>query len=277
MWIPKSHNFTQLENWGDGGGLNGHNNCFEGALARALAEMGYPFTGSDHDFIAQIRLRATGLAETSNEGYTSYAQAEAYLRTLNILTGVYYGSPSMAARPWTISCIRGQELLPAQYPPTWFPGDAPDHFILQMPDGWINDPLAYYNGTLGADGVFHGKDCKYTDLSRAITDGNSYTLRDPGTFTWTEGEPGRYVAVPNPVAPVAPVAPPKLVFLQVSVGKGRMVYGAPDSTGKELGLTTGQPMRLVVQGDPYPWWRVELPNGQPGFVRQETHDLITKS
>jgi hypothetical protein len=230
-WIPRYHHMSQMEDWRDGGGLNGHNNCGPASCARWLREAGYPSPGSDHDLIAHVRFGMTGQQEYAAEGYISLDQVRGYLKNLDILVGEATADARAAAAPWALSLVRGPELYPAQYPRSWFGVDAPDHFILSLPGGLINDPLAYFNGQ---------QDCAYTSLAQAIVGGWSFLLKDPYTVSWSSLQPGKYRAVPKAVPP--PPLPPtqhdprdyaafaqiervrKLVAPNIAVGDARAVW-----------------------------------------------------
>lgn len=167
---------SQLEDWHDGTGLNGHNNCCQGSMARYLLETGFPWTDTVSALIAHLRLAMTGQAESSTEGYTSLSQLEAYLGMCG-LTWTWNQVPTDALKPWTLLNLRGVRLRPAQYPFSWFGKDEPDHFILNVGNGLYNDPLAP-----------NYEDTAYTDASveSAMQDGFVYLLPDPATVTWSD-------------------------------------------------------------------------------------------
>lgn len=196
----KHPHVSQLSDWHDGAGLTGHNDCAPASLTRYLRESGFPWPGDDASLIAHVRQRLTGQsAEFEGQPYVSVAQLTAYLESAGIPYRVDT-MPTTTLTPWTLALLRGVRLAPAQYPPSWFGDvDAPDHYVLQLPDDLTNDPLAYFNGQ---------KDYVYTSASllAAMEGSVCYHLADPLTLAWDAP-----ALTAHRMPPAAPIPAQKLI------------------------------------------------------------------
>ena len=253
-WTPQSHHITQLEDWGDGTGLNGHDNCGPASLVRYLRECRHPDLASmtDHDAINWARTRLTGVPNGPTNGPTFTWQFTTLLDSLGFdgswTTDLNHFDDAGCAE---ILLLDGTRLAPAQYPPSWFndPGQI-NHIIVRLPNGVYNDPLAYWNNQ---------QDCSYDDAAviaalRAEPQGYVNVLPDPHTVSWLNGKAVIGVVVPPP-AP-APVPKPPV--------------GAPPPPGTHQGPRYKVLVQMLARKQPNesqdPSNIFFLPDGQPQQV-----------
>lgn len=266
----KQRHVSQYENWGDGGGLNGHMNCGEASWVRWLIAAQYPlflaliaqgltFVQAVGRLMAHVRLVSTAQAERTGEPGTLVVQMEHYAQACQIpgwrlapAEQTLWGGG--VVRPWTIFLVRAWQLAPAQYPESFLGSnlDLPDHYILKLPgrtDGPLfNDPLAWNNGQA---------DCVYTVASvrEAIAGTSCLMLPDPSTIAWEAVGGGNYRARAKP-APSRP-AP--------QATRWRVRAGVPLHTGPLFGpgaLEETTDLTLEQHGAATPHWTpLKIPDG----------------
>lgn len=260
----KHKHVSQLFDHGGDGVIDGGNDCGPAAMARYLRESGYPWDSDDVSLVERLRLKMTGAPDGPHNGYVSVSQLTGYLEACGLPYRVST-DPHAVLSPWTLCLIRGVRLQPAQYPPSWFGGvDAVDHFILQMADGWTNDPLAngMHPGSMNDAG-----DCWYTQesLLSAAQGGLFYQLPTPLTLAWTQQGDSRtatvqpprtlagYVAVHDQdLRPTPAVFPPKGQAVGPRVAAGTELAIGPAQA--PWGTTTTQ------------WRRVQAKDGHVGWM-----------
>jgi hypothetical protein len=217
-WAPRWHHVSQVyRHTGDPPGrLEGASDCFEACLARYLRESRYSFAGDDEDLIAYLRQRITGQPDHAGQPGTLLSQASASLPKLGVHYRWTFDLADALAQPWAILWVRAIRLrLSASvlvsgvpqwvaYSSDWVgPGVDPDHFILRMPDGRFNDPLAWYVG-----------DCGYSATSLCGAFGGAYVLEvvdlpDDAAATWIVADPAgvRLREWPGLQAPILETVP----------------------------------------------------------------------
>jgi len=199
LWRHISQLFTHR---GDPAGVaEGARDCAEASVARYLREARYPWPAADPAaddaaLVRDLRARMTNRPDQAGQPGTTLTQVAAYLDA----TGIPFRpsrDPSDAARPWTLSLVRGGRLRPPQYDPSWVGGaTALSHYILSLGDGWYNDPLAFANGQ---------RDCQYAPeaVRAAAQDSYLFVLVDPTRLHWCDGHAETLPAPPS-LAPTAP-------------------------------------------------------------------------
>lgn len=245
---------------GDAPGVTeGANDCFETSLARYLLETGYRWSGSDDGLVEALRQAVTGQPDHAGQGFTSLAQAAAGLDKLGIAYKWVGTLAEAQAAAWAICWVRAGSLRLAQavmadgvarwtaYPPGWLAseGAQPDHFILKLPDGRFNDPLAYWVG-----------DCAYSRTSLAGAFGGAWILRSPARGS----SPSATSPTPAPV--------PALGNVEVTATAGLHLREAPSLDAPVLAtLAHGERCQDVYGADCL--WTFVTARGQHGWLRRE--------
>lgn len=145
---------------------SGQDNCGPASLARYLLEA-YPEHGTTgewelvgqvrdpkavpgpYDLIKRIRFLATGIEnDPTNNGPISLDQMQVAFKAYGLSVTYTTSFHDADVADWSLLLVDGTALQPALYPTSWFgslEGQA-NHFILYMPAGKENDPLAFTNG-----------------------------------------------------------------------------------------------------------------------------------
>lgn len=253
VWTPRWGHVSQLfRHAGDPPGLiEGDNDCFEATLARYLRERAYPFAGSDAQLVASLRLRVTGQPDQAGQGFTTLGQAAAGLESLGISARWTLRLDDALAADWAIFWVRAVRLRLARaieaggyvrwtaYPLGWLSDSgAPDHFILRLPDGSFNDPLALWGG-----------DARYSATSLAAAFGGAWVLHSP--------------PAPGPSAPASAA-----LSLRVVAPGGLHVREAPALSAPVL-LTLPDGAVVADVYEPDCLWRFVRAGTSHGWVRRE--------
>lgn len=259
-WAPRHGHVSQLyRHAGDApGAVEGANDCFEACLARFLFEtapQGQFPTLSDADLIGRLRLELTGAPDQAGQGFTTLEQASAGLSALGVRWRWTALFPDALAAPyaiWWVDAARlrllnpvvleSGELLWTAYPASFLGADAGyDHFILRLPNGDFNDPLAYYCG-----------DCAYSRTSLV------------GAFG------GAFVLLPAPVPSTSPIpqrdAP--VSRYRVAAPAGLNLRAAPEMDATVLGVLPHDTLLDDVYEAECLWSFVRCASGT-GWVRRE--------
>lgn len=213
-WTPKWRHVSQIfAHYGDApGSQDPANDCFEASCARWLRETDVPYQGADQQLIADLRQDICGYQDSCANQDTTVDQINAWLGKININPQwvSVTDNPDVANEPWALSLVSLLRLDPLPCPESWLGGvtDKLNHFVLNLPSGLVNDPLAVSD-----------EDTPYTIAvmcnATALPYGGALLLPAPSTFEWTI-ENGEIWATPNP-PPGPPPALPNIQRAQVKM------------------------------------------------------------
>lgn len=256
-WQPVSHHISQLfHRPTDPPGAFADNDCFEASLTRYLVESRAPWAGTPDALISALRQAITGQPDVHSNPYTYLQQINAFWPYIGLgpTWALAKDRPAIATTPWALLLVSAIRLKPRQYPDAWLAGvgDEPNHFILRLPNGQVNDPLAA-----------NDEDVTYSDAvlanALAVPGAGAYLMPDPATLTWSmvTGDMVARVVPPQPAQvpaqpPVVTPAPVKPRFrltsaqwLQVTPKPNNAVPGAPQVPKGAAIVCIGNPVTVT--------------------------------